>query len=89
MIFTRIKNKYYLIISGNGIARHIIANTCKLECMYDAYWAFVFGNACKVQVVSYKSKKVFKTFNSVAEWKEYWKHSYGEHANYWVFADRY
>lgn len=87
--FIRPKNKYYLIISGKGIDRHIIANVCKLETMYDAYWAFIFGKASKVQVCSYRTKKVFKVFNNLKEWEEHWAASYGEGARYWVFADRY
>jgi hypothetical protein len=89
MKFIMPKNKYYLIISGKGISRHFIPNIRKLETMYDAYWAFVFGKATKIQVCSYRTKKVFKIFNNLNEWKEHWVESYGEHANYWVFADRY
>ena len=85
----RPKNKYYLIISGKGITRHIIANTRKLESMYDAYWAFIFGNATKVQVCSYRTRKVFKVFNNLQDWKAHWIESYGEHANYMVWRDRY
>lgn len=84
------KNKYQLILSGKHAERRMLYNTSSVESMLDAYWAFIFGKATAVKVLSIrKGRKVFRTFNSLNEWKEEWVKLFGPYANYCVFADRY
>ena len=83
------KNKYQIIISGKNTKRRMLYNNSSLETMLDAYWAFIFGNAKAIKVLSIrKGRKVFKTFNSLNEWEEEWSNLFGPSANYFVFADR-
>ena len=95
----RLKNKYMIEVTrgkGKGIdedgyrlpVRYY--QTCKTEAMYDAYWAFIFSNAVRVRIRSARDKhhKIYREFNSVADWKKEWLALYGEHANYMVWRDR-
>lgn len=89
MEFRRPKNKYQLIIAGKKISRRMLYNVSSTETMLDAYWAFAFGNASSVKVLSIrKGRKVFKTFNSLTEWETEWVNLFGPCANYFVFANR-
>lgn len=86
-LFKPLKRKFFCILSGETRKRNFIFNTSQLETLYDAYWAFVFGNATKVTVLSSKTKKVVKVFNSIDDWKDFWSTKYGE-ANYMVWHDQ-
>lgn len=95
----RPKNKYMIEVTrgkGKGIdedgyrlpVRYYQTN--KTEAMYDAYWAFIFSNAVRVRIRSARDRhhKIYREFNSVADWKKEWLALYGEHANYMVWKDR-
>ena len=82
-------NKYVVYVSGKNLKRKFIYNDSVSEMMLDAYWAFVFGNASGVKIGSIrKGRKVFRTFNSLEEWKAEWTKLFGSYANYFVLAER-
>lgn len=88
-LFKRPVNKYVAYVSGTNLKRKLIYNTSASEMMLDAYWAFVFGNASGIKIGSIrKGRKVFRTFNSLEEWKEEWIKLFGPYANYFVLAER-
>ena len=95
----RPKNKYMIEVTrgkGKGIDEdgHRLSvryyQTCKIEAMYDAYWAFIFSNAVRVRIRSAidKRHKIYREFNSVADWKKEWIALFGEHGNYMVWKYR-
>ena len=88
-LFKRPINKYVGYVSGTNLKRKFIYNSSTSEMMLDAYWAFVFGNANSVKIGSIrKGRKVFRTFNSLEEWKAEWTKLFGSYANYFVLAER-
>ena len=95
----RYKNKYMIEVT-RGKGKGLDENGKRLpvryyqhehvESMYDAYWAFIISNAVRVRIRSARDKhhKIYREFNSLADWKKCWNERYGEHANYMVWRDR-
>ena len=80
--------RFCCVLSGHDRRRNFIYNTSRVETLYDAYWAFVFGNATKVTILSTRTKKVVKVFNSKSEWIDFWNAKYGERCHYCIWHDR-
>lgn len=92
-LFAKPKRRYMLVTKckeGYKDERKVFRyNVDKIEIMYDAYWMLKVGHAERVTVRSTKNrKKILATFTNIQEWETQWIKMFGDHANYFVFADR-
>lgn len=92
------KKVYQIIVkrkkdyAKNGSEKVFYYNSCKLEILYDIFWAFEFSGAESIKLYDCRrgvgKYKYIKTFNSVEDFRKDWLRFYGPHANYFVLADR-
>ena len=81
------KQRWCVVLSGTNKKLRFIYNDLIHESALDIYWAFSFAGATSAKVLSTKTKKVVKEFNSLDEWHAFWDAKYPG-ANYFVFANR-